>query len=128
MRPRTPLVASNTMLLLLMLSAGQRGLANSQYARSTEPQLNGLLFPGDGNDADIPTSSAAWRKGKLTLGGDYWWRETGDGCPSISTAVGSAAAARIAASSLARPHASAAETILGGSAASSLRTIVPARS
>lgn len=74
---------------MLSLSAGQRGVARgfgSVRARTSDPQAN-LLFPGDGgvpSGGGEPDSSAAWRKGKLTLGGDYWWRETGDSEPEIS--------------------------------------------
>ena len=74
------------MLLLILITSGQRGFASNP--RASDPNLNlGGLFPGDdgiiAND-DGPDSTAAWRKGKLTLGGDYWWREQGDGEPEIS--------------------------------------------
>ena len=81
--------------LLLILSAAQRsslvhGRADvCANARANDPQCNDLLFPGDGgggidDDDELEDDTAAWRKGKLSLGGEYWWRETGDGEPEIS--------------------------------------------
>ena len=76
--------------LLLLLSAAQRGLMGATMgsgvcvgARASDPECN-LLFPDDGKDGSETVSDTAWRKGKLTLGGDYWWRETGEGEPEIS--------------------------------------------
>lgn len=75
--------------LLLLLSAAQRGMMGSTMggacvgARANDPECS-LLFPGDGKDENKRVNDAAWRKGKLTLGGEYWWREAGSGEPEIS--------------------------------------------
>ena len=82
--------------LLLILAAAQRStLAGSSLAnacansRHADPRCS-LLFPDDDLEYDFkkPSSedsgSGAWRKGKLTMGGDYWWRESRYGEPEIS--------------------------------------------
>ncbi len=81
--------------LLLTMEAGAKAQRSAYpdsctdpYKRATDPQCS-LLFPGDGlngygNPDEEPSDSRAWRKGKLALGGEYWWRETGDGEPEIS--------------------------------------------
>ena len=80
-------------LMLLLCAAQRASLVGARSAdvcagRTNDPQCNDLLFPGDGgspqDDNGPEDDASAWRKGKLTLGGDYWWRETGDGEPEIS--------------------------------------------
>ena len=81
-----------SLLLTMEAGAAQRSAypdsCTDPHKRATDPQCS-LLFPGDGlngfgDPEDEPSDSLAWRKGKLALGGDYWWRETADGDPEIS--------------------------------------------
>jgi hypothetical protein len=67
---------------ILFLAAAQR-IDSCLNSRSPDPHCS-LLFPGDDILDEGPDNDGAWRKGKLSLGGDYWWRETGNGPPEIS--------------------------------------------
>ena len=70
-----------------LLVAGQPQLRGRSKAQQ---HITSQLFPGGDDFEYTPPSGGggdapnAWRKGKLELGGDYWFRETASGEPEIS--------------------------------------------